>query len=130
MTVLVGVVVYSHQRCHLLSIYLSDILILRQLCSLQESHNIDVERAQGRHSIVIGCSRVWHAFLHTPCMSYLLQQLLTYTFAVLEYLKQRAWSKNVAGPHDTNIVNDRHLVLRVVCQVRPYKVQPIPCTFT
>ena len=61
-------------------------------------------------------------------MSILLQQFLICTLAAFEYLEQRAWSKDVGGPHDTSVVNDRHLVLRVVCQIRPYKVQPKPCT--
>ena len=46
MTMLIGVVVNSHQCSQLLSIYLSNVLILRQLCSLQESHSIYVDNAQ------------------------------------------------------------------------------------
>lgn len=78
------------------------------------------------HEGSIALLRMLHAFLYASCMSLLLQKLCT--LAVFEYLKQRAWPKNVGWPHDTSVINHRNLVLRVICQIRPYKVQPKSCT--
>jgi len=30
-------------------------------------------------------------------------------------------------PHDTGVINNAHLVFRVLCQIRPHKVQAKTC---
>ena len=44
------------------------------------------------------------------------------------YLGERAGSQDMGRPHDTGVINNAHLVFRVLCQIRPYKVQTKTCS--